>query len=197
MVVYRVSPPDVESGVRVGEVTYPGFPNTAAGLGRPGTEGRIFRPVVQPVARRADGNRRTAMSRATRRAVQFEHRVFQKKFRSSRIPLDDKFLGAGRARHSANRRRKSQASPDDLLPAFLKINNDLRRMNNETIAALAKKTAPSMLWDGVFQPLGGLQVESAFADSRTYLYDGKDVDRQVHLGFDLAKTANSPVAAGK
>ena len=70
-------------------------------------------------------------------------------------------------------------------------------MNNETIAALAKKTAPSMLWDGAFQPLGGSQIESSFADSRTYLYDGKDVDRQVHLGFDLAKTVNSPVTGGE
>ena len=69
-------------------------------------------------------------------------------------------------------------------------------MNNETIAALAKKTSPTMLWDGAFQPLGGSQIESSFADFRTYLYDGKDVDRQVHLGFDLAKTANAPVTAG-
>jgi murein DD-endopeptidase MepM/ murein hydrolase activator NlpD len=38
-------------------------------------------------------------------------------------------------------------------------------------------------------------VESAFADFRTYVYGGKEVDRQVHLGFDLAKTANAPVLA--
>ena len=29
-------------------------------------------------------------------------------------------------------------------------------------------------------------VESAFADQRTYVYKGKDVDQQTHLGFDLA-----------
>jgi len=81
------------------------------------------------------------------------------------------------------------------LPAFLKINNDLRRMNNEKIAALSKKTSPQILWHEAFQPAGGSQVESAFADFRTYVYGGKDVDRQVHLGFDLAKTANAPVAA--
>ena len=90
-----------------------------------------------------------------------------------------------------------KASADDLLPAFLKINNDLRRMNNETIAALAQKTAPTILWEGAFQPLGGSQVESSFADFRTYLYGGKEVDRQVHLGFDLAKTANAPVTVGQ
>jgi murein DD-endopeptidase MepM/ murein hydrolase activator NlpD len=37
------------------------------------------------------------------------------------------------------------------------------------------------------------QVESAFADHRTYVYDGKEVDQQVHLGFDLAVTSNVPV----
>ena len=30
------------------------------------------------------------------------------------------------------------------------------------------------------------RVESAFADHRTYIYNGKEVDQQVHLGFDLA-----------
>ena len=37
--------------------------------------------------------------------------------------------------------------------------------------------------------LGNSQVEASFADHRTYLYKGKEVDQQVHLGFDLAVTA--------
>ena len=36
---------------------------------------------------------------------------------------------------------------------------------------------------------------TSFADQRTYKYKGKEVDRQVHLGFDLAKTANVEVVA--
>jgi murein DD-endopeptidase MepM/ murein hydrolase activator NlpD len=126
--------------------------------------------------------------------AQFEHRVFPKKFRNSRIPLDDKFLSRV-VPAILQSSPQLQASGNDLLPAFLKINNDLRRMNNDAIAALAKKTAAAILWEGAFQPLGGSQVESSFADFRTYLYDGKDVDRQVHLGFDLAKTANAPVTS--
>src|SRR4030095_6630855 len=38
-------------------------------------------------------------------------------------------------------------------------------------------------------------VESAFADHRTYLYNGKEVDQQVHLGFDLASVTNNPIVA--
>src|SRR5262249_32519277 len=37
--------------------------------------------------------------------------------------------------------------------------------------------------------------EASFADHRTYLYKKREVDQQVHLGFDLAVTANVPVAA--
>jgi murein DD-endopeptidase MepM/ murein hydrolase activator NlpD len=43
--------------------------------------------------------------------------------------------------------------------------------------------------------LGNSQVEASFADHRTYLYKGQEVDHQIHLGFDLAVTANVPVVA--
>jgi murein DD-endopeptidase MepM/ murein hydrolase activator NlpD len=193
LVVYRASPPDVDSGVRVGDVTYPGFPGTGARLSDPELRVAFFallynQPPDAPMevfAHDVAGNQ----SRA-----QFEHRVFPKKFRSSRIPLDDRFLGRV-VPAILESSPHLKASPSDLLPAFLTINNDLRRQNNETIAAMAKKTAPTVLWEGAFQPLGGSQVESSFADDRTYLYGGKDVDRQVHLGFDLAKTANASVTA--
>ena len=52
-----------------------------------------------------------------------------------------------------------------------------------------------MLWDGAFRQLANSQVESGFADHRTYLYEGDEVDQQVHLGFDLASTANAPIRA--
>jgi murein DD-endopeptidase MepM/ murein hydrolase activator NlpD len=191
IVVYRVTPPDVESGVRVGEMTYPGFPGSGARLNDPELKVAFFALLydqkantpLELFARDAAGNQARA---------QFDHRVFPKAFRRSKIPLDDSFLSRV---VPAILQGSSQAPSGDLLPAFLKINSDLRRSNNETIAALAEKTAPRILWTGAFQALGGSQVESSFADFRTYFYRGKEVDRQVHLGFDLAKTANAPVVA--
>jgi murein DD-endopeptidase MepM/ murein hydrolase activator NlpD len=194
LVVYRVTPSDAESGVRVGDITYPGFSGSQAGLRDPDLKVAFFALLhdqkpgtpIELYARDTAGN--------TARA-QFDHRVFPKSFRKSTIPLDDAFL----ARVVPSILQSSpqlKVSADDVLPAFLKINNDLRRMNNDAIAALARKTAPAILWEGAFQPLGGSQIESSFADYRTYLYDGKEVDRQVHLGFDLAKTVNAPVTVG-
>jgi len=191
MVVYRSSPPDVDSGVRIGDVTYPGFSGTGARLRDPELKVAFFALLYnQPVDAPMDVFAQDPAGNQTR--AQFEHRVFPKKFRSSKIPLDDKFLGRV-VPAILQSSPQIQASATDLLPSFLKINNDLRRMNNEIIASLAQKTSPAILWDGAFQPLGGSQIESSFADFRTYLYGGKDVDRQVHLGFDLAKTANAPV----
>jgi murein DD-endopeptidase MepM/ murein hydrolase activator NlpD len=86
-------------------------------------------------------------------------------------------------------------APADLVASFVRINGDLRRQNADTITAQAKKTAKEMLWKDAFQPLGNASVEAAFADNRTYIHDGKEIDRQVHLGFDLAVTQRIPVLA--
>jgi len=67
--------------------------------------------------------------------------------------------------------------------------------NGQTIADFARKSAPEMLWKDAFQPLGNAAIESRFADNRTYFHKGKEVDRQVHLGFDLAVTEHIPVVA--
>ena len=75
------------------------------------------------------------------------------------------------------------------------INGELRRRNRDMLVALAGSTSPQMLWDGPFRQLTNSQVESGFADHRTYVHDGNDVDQQVHLGFDLASTANAPILA--
>jgi len=76
------------------------------------------------------------------------------------------------------------------------INGELRRKNAANIAAFAKDTSPEILWRGaVFHPFGNNAVESAFADQRTYIYNGKEVDQQVHLGFDLASFTNVKIVA--
>ena len=73
---------------------------------------------------------------------------------------------------------------------------ELRRLNAEKIASFAGQTAPETLWRGVvFHPFTNNAVESAFADRRTYTYQGREIDRQVHLGFDLASVAQAPVVA--
>ena len=78
----------------------------------------------------------------------------------------------------------------------IRDSGELRQKNNAKIASFAAQTKPELLWGGaVFHPFGNTAVESAFADHRTYIYKGKEVDQQVHLGFDLASLAHAPVSA--
>jgi len=83
----------------------------------------------------------------------------------------------------------------ELLTRFLKINGELRRKNNQTLMDLRLKSDEKFLWTQSFLQLANSQVESEFADVRSYIYQGKKVDRQVHLGFDLAVSAHTPVVA--
>jgi murein DD-endopeptidase MepM/ murein hydrolase activator NlpD len=128
--------------------------------------------------------------------VPLDDRVFPKQYRKSRIEIDDKFLQKVVPAIAANS-PDEQIPTDDLVAGFLKINRDLRQKNNRYIRDLAKKTSPDLQFMDVFEQLGNSQVEASFADSRTYVYKGKEIDQQTHLGFDLATTANAPISAAQ
>ena len=44
-------------------------------------------------------------------------------------------------------------------------------------------------------PMPNAQVMSAFADRRTYYYNDQEIDRQDHLGFDLASVRHAELPA--
>src|SRR6267142_6570079 len=197
IVIYKATPADVVSGVRVGDVEYPGFPVSGAGVAGadPSIKVAFFallhdQPLNAPIAafaRDEAGNQ----AKAT-----FVDNVFEKPFKKSRIEIDDKFMNKtvpDIVEHSPELKMAPppQDSPE-LLAAFLKVNGDLRRINADQIAALAAKTSPRLLWEGPFVQPGNSQVEARFADRRTYFHNGKEIDRQTHLGFDLAVTAHVP-----
>jgi murein DD-endopeptidase MepM/ murein hydrolase activator NlpD len=82
-----------------------------------------------------------------------------------------------------------------LLERFLVINRDQRRQAEEEKARIGTRTSDRPLWDGPFVQPRNTKVFSNFAESRTYVYEGRVVDTQVHFGFDLASTRQSPVPA--
>ncbi len=199
MVVYRATPPDVTSGVLVGDLEYPGYPGSGAGT----VDGvKIDDPAVRIAffALRYDQDlnspiRLFARDEAGNTArADFDSRKFPKPFKKSIINLDDALLDRI---VPAILEGTTDVKPEgDTLAKYLVINGELRRKNAEKIASFAKQTAPEMLWRGVvFHPFSNNAVESAFADQRTYLYKGKEVDHQVHLGFDLASFAGTPILA--
>ena len=197
-VVYRATPEDVESGVVVGDVEYPGYPANGATVDGVTINDPALRVAFFALLYDQDLNtpmRVYARDPAGNTArADFDHRTFPKPFKKSKIPLDAKFLDRV---VPAILEGTTEVKPDgDNLAKFLVINGDLRRKNAEKIASFAKQTSPELLWRGiVFHAFTNNAVESAFADHRTYIYKGKEVDQQVHLGFDLASLAGTPIVA--
>ena len=195
-VVLRATPDDVEAGIQVGDARYPAYSGTAVGIADPAIRAGFFAlrhdqdisTRISVYARDAAGNEVT---------TPLEHRPFVKRFVQSKIPVDQRFLERvvpAIASHTPGL-TVDTSSRDGLLKGFLEINGQLRKKNNDYIASLAAKSEPRMLWSEAFTQMGNSQVESRFADRRTYYFDDKEIDKQVHLGFDLATVQQAPVHA--
>ena len=195
-VLLRATPEDVDAGVKVGDVEYRAYPGSAVGIADPAVRVAFFalkhdqdlNVRMSAYARDEAGNEAT---------TPLEHQPTRKVFLNSRIPIDQRFLDRVVPAIASNTPdlKVDTGSPEGLLKGFLTINGDLRKKNGDTITALAAKSQPKMLWTAAFAQMGNSQVESRFADRRTYFFEDKEIDRQVHLGFDLASVQQAPVHA--
>jgi murein DD-endopeptidase MepM/ murein hydrolase activator NlpD len=198
MVVYRATPADVRSGVMVGDLEYPGYPASGATVDGVAITDPTLR--IAFFALRYDQDAKTPMHLFARDEAgnsargDFDYLTFPKPFKKSRIELDDRFLDRVVPAILAG---TNEVKPEgDELAKFLVVNGELRRKNAAKIASFAQTSAPEMYWRGVvFHPFTNNAVESAFADKRTYIYKGKEVDQQTHLGFDLASFTGVPIVA--
>lgn len=195
-VVLRATPEDVEAGVQVGDTRYHFYPGTAVGISDPAVRVGFFalrhdqtvNERITAYARDAAGNEAT---------VAVEHKPFIKQFIQSKIPIDQAFLDKVVPAIASNTPdlKIDTSTPDGLLKGFLEINGNLRKKNGDYIASLAAKSQPRLLFSEAFKQMMNSQVESRFADRRTYYFDNKEIDHQVHLGFDLATVQQAPVHA--
>jgi murein DD-endopeptidase MepM/ murein hydrolase activator NlpD len=188
-VVYRVGPSSVRDGVEAGEWFFPGFP-----LPGGGQEDR-FALFAIPYDL-ADGRKARLFAEdevSNRAEIAMVDRFTPRPFARDRIELDDSFLRKVVPEILSHTPEvKEQA---DVLETYLAINRELRAQNAKMLRDLGGRSAPRFLWREAFLPLPGSKVMSAFADRRTYVYQGREVDQQYHLGFDLASTRSVPVPA--
>jgi len=189
MALFKVSQGTVESGVQVGSYFFPSWPVSDSDLSTrmcifaypydvdPATPARV-------VARDDAGNQTL---------VNFNYKVFPKKFKSDTINVTDDFLQ--RVVPPIMSQTPELSDQGDLLKNFLLVNGPLRRMDAQQLVAFSQKTASHLTWTQPFVQLGNSKVEASFADYRTYMYNGQVIDHQTHLGFDLAVVQHTPVLA--
>ena len=175
-------------GVAVGDLFFPGFP---AGPPDSGLHATLFAlpwnlPPSSPITVSAQDEAGNAVSRAL--AVDIRPR----KFPIDTVEISEQFLASKMPELLPER---GQIPPDQLLAAFLTVNRDKRKEAEAMKKKLAQKTKPTPLFEGAFLQPRNTKVFSNFAETRTYRYQGKDVDTQVHMGYDLASVKKSPVPA--
>jgi hypothetical protein len=188
LVVFTVSGYWTEAGVRVGKYTFRSFP--FPGESASGDTSKRFSLFAFPWDVPSDTTPIVYASNPTGAEAtgRFWFKVFPKDFRSRELPISDEFVDTMAA-------RLDPGGSGEALSRFLKINGETRRANNQTLTDLRLKSEERVLWSGPFLQLSNSKVESRFADARDYVYQGRKVDHQVHLGFDLSVTRNIDVEA--
>ncbi len=184
LVVVTANEESSSAGVRVGEAWFSGYPLTgnryavyfALPHGAP--------PDVPFLARAEDaaGNLGEAP---------FRPNIKLKPLRRDRIEVSDAFLAAVVPYFKA----QDPSLQGSDLEIFLAMNRTQREADAERIRAICRTSASERLWSGEFTRMLG-KPTAAFGQERAYYYQGKEVDRQVHLGVDIASLMQSPVPAG-
>ena len=187
LVFYRVSEDAQTHGVKIGEAFFPGYSTP--------DENREFALIAVPhnyspnepiqlIANDGLGNNAT---------LNLDYKIRKKPWRTRRIKITDRFIQ--KTVMTIIQQTPELQDQGDNLKNFVQVNNQLRLSNTETLKELSQKTKAEFLWKGAFLQLSKSQVEAAFADHRRYIYKGRSVDTQDHLGFDLAVTKQYPVEA--
>ena len=186
LVTFSLSGAATESGVRVGDEKFRAWPMPGGKPGYfslfafpwntpPGTEPLVY-------AKTAAGNQVTGQM-----VVRFPKKE-QPVYRTRDLEVDDHFMQKVITELDPN-------GAGDPVTRFLKVNGEMRRANNQTLRDLRLKTEGKFLWSEPFRQQRNSKVEAHFADVRNYMYQGKKIDQQVHLGYDLSITQHIGVEA--
>ncbi|MFO7598130.1 MAG: M23 family metallopeptidase [Desulfocurvibacter africanus] len=81
------------------------------------------------------------------------------------------------------------------LKVFLRVNSELRNQNPAELRVRGSQPASTPLWSGEFMRMQNAAPMAGFGDLRSYIYQGKKIDEQRHLGIDLASVQHANVPA--
>jgi len=184
LVTYRLDEAVEKTGVQIGELFFPSF------LQDSGIYACLFAyPFDMKEADFVPRVYATDLAGNERQSGIY-YRANDKKFRHRDINLSKNFI-----QQKAPEFETMVPEVGDPLDTFLYVNGEIRRQNRAKMAELGKKTSATPLWQNSFSRMQGAAELALFADHRSYFYEGKQVDKAVHLGYDLASVAQAEIPA--
>ncbi|MBI5895630.1 MAG: M23 family peptidase, partial [Desulfobacterales bacterium] len=188
VVIYKLSEACPNNGVQVGEEFYPGqagfFQDPAIYMTMVAIDWKQGpNTPMHVLATDLAGNQsRSGIS----------HLINARTFKRDQIEISDDFLDWKMPEFV----QQVNAVPGvSNLEIFLKVNGELRQANYDVLKKVLSKSDAQVYWKGEFLRLPNAAPRAGFADTRSYMYKGKKVDEQTHLGVDLASLEQSPVPA--
>ncbi len=185
--VYRVSGDAIESGVRIGNSFFKGYKASGAEFPDGDVHISFFSypydseqgETVLITATDAIGNRRN---------LPINYNLGINSFTETDIKVTEKFIKM--------KMLPLINAPDDNVSfkeIFLLVNRTIREVNKKKIQKTLSQTSDKIMWTGRFlRPVGSLQSQF---EKRNYLFAGEIIDKQFHLGYDLASQKNNPARA--
>ncbi|MDH3327777.1 MAG: M23 family metallopeptidase [Desulfobulbaceae bacterium] len=185
IVVYDLSEPSERNGVEVNGDFFTGYP-------MPNRENRYVAYIALDWdADKIESSRAVATDMAGNEGqAVFSMTLKQADYKKDQINVSDGFLNSKVPEFE-------QYYPEmkgSMLDKYLFTNNEVRKRNAETIKKLCGTSEPNRLWVDRFLRMSGAS-KAGFADLRTYYYQGQAIDKQVHLGMDIASTAAVEIKA--
>ena len=190
LAVFRQSPDTVRSGIEVAKYFFPAVTGYFADAGVALAFFAIPQDLSADVRPRLIANDAAGNQRDIALPVSIKPRTFAERT----LAIDDTFLA-----RKVPEIEEASGLPvaADLVQGYLQINGELRRQNEARIREVTKTATPTSSWTGAFHRQSNAAPLSSFADRRTYTYNGRPIDHQTHLGFDLASLKLSPVQAAQ
>jgi murein DD-endopeptidase MepM/ murein hydrolase activator NlpD len=186
MVVYKIDDSVEKQGLTINGHFNPGFPVSdqetdryVAFFGLPYDTENIDQAVV--TATDSAGNTGTAAFGIILKKTNFKH---------DQINISDNFLNQKIPEFAQQYPQLSGS----LVEQFVYVNSQIRKENYQTIVQACANPSPIRFWQGQFGRMAGSRM-AGFADHRTYYYNTQEIDKQVHLGIDLASTHNAEIKA--
>jgi hypothetical protein len=188
LVIYKMNEKNTKNGVYVGDHFYPGYSGCFS-------DDQIYLCFfsITPEQGRDTALHISAIDGAGNKGRGgFYYHIRRKIFKEDRIPVTDSFLDSKMPEFDTSEFGVTDPSG---IKKFLAVNRNLRIKNDRQITAPGKNPERKIYWEGAFERLPQSAPRAAFADHRTYVYNGEEVDQQYHMGIDLASLKFSPVPA--
>lgn len=187
LVRYTIDEEVVEHGVEINGFFHPGYPldqdrpgEYLAYIGLPHDTESLEETLVIAVDR-AGNQARAGLAINLRRVA----------YPTGRINVSDSFLRSKLPEFATHYPELAGTH----LEQYLYVNRKVREMNDRKILEICRDSHPERLWEGIFLRMARSGEQAGYGDRRSYFYDGRKIDEQVHLGIDLASVRQAEIQA--